>query len=260
MKGLIFLLIVLAPFFISCSSDDVTGKTEAEVLYLQAVESFQKERYLVATEKLGQLKSQYPYSYYATHAELLQADILFEQQNYVEATAAYLMFKEAHPKHEKMSYVLFKIAESYYKQLPSTFDRDLSSASEAIKYYQEVIERYPDSADALTSRERTKECQGMVLNKEKYIADFYYKTGVYDAALWRYLDIIKNIKDDSLLEHSKVRAILASQKLGKFSDCINYSTTFSSELSSDSQATAEKLKKECTEQLEKQKLEEEHST
>ena len=87
-------------------------------------------RYLLATEKLNQLKNQYPYSFYATPSELMLADILYKQENYVEAAASYLLFKEFHPKHEKIAYVIYKIAESYYEQIPETYDRDLQPAFE----------------------------------------------------------------------------------------------------------------------------------
>lgn len=247
MKGLFFVLAFfsLSQFMLSCSSQDVTGKTEAETLYRQALESFQNERFLVATEKLGQLKSQYPYSYYATHAELLQADILFEQKSYAESTSAYLTFRDAHPKHEKLGYVIFRIAESYFKQLPSSFDRDLAPAGEAIKYYEEVIERYSTSEYASQAIGQRALCLDMILNKERYIADFYYKTNVFDAALWRYLEIIQTIKDPNLVNHAKLRAIMASQMLNKFDDCLNYGSTFISDLNPDDKKKAEEIIAEC---------------
>ena len=77
MKYLLFILIVLA----GCSSDKPDGRTEAEVLYKEAEELMKSERYILATEKLNTIKTQHPYSFYATPAELLQADILFLQEN-----------------------------------------------------------------------------------------------------------------------------------------------------------------------------------
>ena len=38
-----------------------------------------------------------------------------------------------------MDYVVFRIAESYYKQIPDTDDRDLQGAAQAIKYYKDYI-------------------------------------------------------------------------------------------------------------------------
>ena len=105
MKNFLILAIVL--IISSCASDKPKGKTEAEVLFKEAKILMEEERYLLATEKLNNLKNQYPYSYYATPAELLQADILFLQESYVEAAASYLLFRDFHPKHEEIPYVVF---------------------------------------------------------------------------------------------------------------------------------------------------------
>lgn len=103
------------------------GSTKAEILFKEAKDLISKSRYIQATEKLNSIRSQYPYSYYATHAELLQADILFSQENYAEAASAYILFRDFHPKYNELGYVIFRISESFYRQLPTTFDRDLSA-------------------------------------------------------------------------------------------------------------------------------------
>src|SRR5665648_252855 len=140
MKSVLFIVILL--LVSSCASDKPDGKTEAEILYKEAQELMKSERFILATEKLNLIKTQHPYSFYATPAELLQADILYDQENYVEAAAAYLLFRDFHPRHEKIPYVVFRIADSFYKQIPDTIDRDLEPALESIKYYDEVVTKY----------------------------------------------------------------------------------------------------------------------
>jgi outer membrane protein assembly factor BamD len=211
----------------SCASEKPSGKTEAEVLYKEAMTLVKEERYLLATEKLNNLKNQYPYSYYATPAELLQAEILFHQESFVESAAAFLLFRDFHPKHPKISYVVFKIAESYYKQLPDTFDRDLDSAVEAAKYYSEILSKYPDSPYAKDSKSKIKKARGMLKDKEKYIADFYFKTEVFDAARWRYKDILSNFEDKKLRSHSMQRVILSTYFLKEYKKCISLTTDYS---------------------------------
>jgi outer membrane protein assembly factor BamD len=210
----------------SCASEKPSGKTEAEVLYKEAMTLVKEERYLLATEKLNNLKNQYPYSYYATPAELLQADILFQQESFVESAAAFLLFRDFHPKHERISYVVFKIAESYYKQLPDTFDRDLDSAVEAVKYYNEILVKYPKSPYAKDSNKKISKARGMLENKEKYIADFYFKTEVFDAARWRYNDILDTFDDKKLRSHSMQRVILSTYFLKEYKKCISLSADY----------------------------------
>lgn len=180
----------------SCAVNRPKGGTEAEVLFKEAQRLVESERYIMALEKLNTIKSQYPYSYYATSAELMQADILYKQENFEEAAAAYLLFKDFHPKHPKMDYVTFKIAESYYKQKPSTFDRDLTTARQAIKYFNELRSLYPKSDYLKDAKVKVDECYKMLKDKELYIANFYFKTEDYLSAEFRYKKILTAFQDD----------------------------------------------------------------
>jgi outer membrane protein assembly factor BamD len=180
---------------ISCSTTRPSGSTEAEILFKEAKELMTKSRYIQATEKLNSIRSQYPYSYYATHAELLQADILFAQENYAEAASAYILFRDFHPKYNELGYVIFRISESFYRQLPSSFDRDLSAGVESVKYYNELIQNYPNTEYVIDAQKRIDQIEDMLEKKEIYIADFYFKTKDFEAAKARYENIVKTLKN-----------------------------------------------------------------
>lgn len=217
------LLVTFCLALFSCSTPRPAGKTEAEVLYKEAQDLIKESRYILATEKLNTIRSQYPYSFFATHAELLQADILFQQESYVESAAAYILFKDFHPKHTKKAYVTWRIAESFFAQIPDTYDRDLSAAHEAVKYYQELLNFHEKSEYTEGGLEKIKLAQNMILDKEKYIGDFYFKTKVFDAARYRYLSIIDSFRNaPSLLAHSMIRVIESSHKLKDKDSCIKY--------------------------------------
>lgn len=195
MKIIKFLVLFLSLVVISCATKRPQGSTEAEILFKEAKDLISKSRYIQATEKLNAIRSQYPYSYYATHAELLQADILFSQENYAEAASAYILFRDFHPKYTELGYVIFRISESFYRQLPSTFDRDLSAGVEAIKYFNELVQNYPDTEYVKDAQARINQIEEMIERKEIYIADFYFKTKDFEAAKSRYEDILKTLKN-----------------------------------------------------------------
>jgi outer membrane protein assembly factor BamD len=243
LKLMFHIFIMIA--FLSCASDKPTGKTEAEVLFKEAKELMDDGRYILATEKLNQLKNQYPYSFYATPAELMQADILFKQENFVDAAAAYLLFRDFHPKHADIPYVVYRIAESYYMQKPETFDRDLVGAVEAIKYYKELIDKYPSSEHVKDANSKIAECEKMIQDKEQYIADFYFKTELYSAARWRYLEIINQFDNKQLKQHSIKRVVESSLKLKEYEKCINYADTYLDILGNQGKKEVEEIKNKC---------------
>jgi len=239
------LFLVFSLLLVSCSTDRPEGKTEAEVLYKEALKLMDEGRFILATEKLNSLRSQHPYSYFATHAELLQSDILFKQENYVESASAYILFRDFHPKHEKITYVIWRIAESFFNQLPETFDRDLSPGVEAIKYYQELIDKYPGNEYFAKAKEKIQQINKSFEEKEQYVADFYFKTKVYDAARYRYLNIMKNFSTQSLLDHSAIRILKASLKLNDMEGCKKYAEKFSKMVSEKTSSQMSEVAKTC---------------
>lgn len=247
MKAL-FLAVILV-FVSSCSSDKPKGKTEAEILFKEAEELMKADRFILATEKLNQIKTQHPYSFYATPAELLQADILFMQENYVEAAASYLLFRDFHPRHEKIPYVVFKIAESYYKQIPDTIDRDLEPAIESIKYYEEILQKYADSSYRKTAEKRIREAKRMLREKDQYIADFYFKTKEFGAARYWYLDMLENHKDKKTLNHARLRTILATAQLKEWEACLDYVEKFYQLVDKEAKKEIKSIKDKCQKKL-----------
>lgn len=201
--------------FTSCAIERPKGKTEAEILFKEAQELIDSERYILASEKLNQLRSRYPYSYFATPAELLLSDILFMQESYVEAASSYLLFKDLHPNHEKIPYVISRIAESYFNQIPSTFDRDLMPAKEAIKYYQEILSYYPNSPEFKNAKDKIEKCKKLLSQKEEYIADFYFKTEVYEAAGYRYKILLNMPRVESQTRLKAMKRYLISYTKSK---------------------------------------------
>ena len=235
--------------FISCASEKPSGKTEAEVLFKEAQKLMSDERYLMAIDKLNQLKNQYPYSFYATPAELMQADILYKQENFVEAAAAYMLFRDFHPKHEKIDYVVAQIGNSYYNQIPDTHDRDLQAAFEAVKYYKELLKTYPESKYNKEVNPKIEHALKMIRNKQQYIADFYFKTEVFDAARWRYLDILENFGHKELRNHSMARVVMSSFHMEDYKGCVDYTGRFWDHLEKSKQQELKNIVEKCKTKL-----------
>lgn len=182
-------IFVLLPLYISglvsCATEDKKADTP-EGAYKIAKEFEEADRYEVALQKYADVKNKFPYSSYAVLAELAVADVQYKRESYAEAQIAYQNFRDLHPKHPKIDYVIFRIGMSYYLQLPDSVDRDLSLAQDAIYAFDEVIKNFPNSENVKTARENREKVYIMLVEKELYIADFYFKQEMYDSALTRY--------------------------------------------------------------------------
>lgn len=207
--------------FIACASPVKKGETEAENLYNQALEYKNDKRYLLATETLNELKTKYSYSVFAVPAELMLADVEFAQENYIQAAALYRVFKDIHPKHKDIPYVLYQIGESHRLQLSKGVDRDISPLYHAIAAYREVVGNYRSSEYAEPATKRLEESFGKLQAKERYVADFYFRTKKYQSAKSRYLEILEKFNDQKLRIEAMERIVISSRKLGEFSECVS---------------------------------------
>lgn len=190
MQFRLYLLCFFSLWFIGCSSTDLQDSKTAEGAFKLGQEYEDAERYEEAISKFTEVKNKHPYSKYAIEAKLHIADIHFKREAFIEAQHDYELFKEFHPKHARIDYVTYRLGLSYFNQLPSSIDRDLSLADKAITYFSEVISSYPKSEYVKPAIEKKTEAIKMLAEKEFYIADFYFKRDFYDSALPRYENVL----------------------------------------------------------------------
>lgn len=184
-------LVLLPLFYVGCSSKEV-NKDDPDALFADAEEAFKDEKYLIAIEKYRDIKNRFPYSSRAVDSELRIADTQYEQGNYIESESAYEIFKELHPTHPKSDYVQFRIAMSYFKQIPDNTSRDLSAAYKAIDSFVLLVDKFPNSEYAPKAKELGLECRKKIAEHENYVADFYYQRKHYLSASYRYAALLKD--------------------------------------------------------------------
>ncbi len=174
-----------------CSSTPDIDTSTPEGAYKLAEKYEKDERFEEALVQYSALKNKHPYSKLAAEAELRIADIHFKREEFVESQTAYQVFKEMHPNHGQIDYVTFRLGLSFFNQLPSTIDRDLSVADRAILYFDEVINAYSTSKYVSESKEFKEKALKMLAEKEYYIGNFYFIREHYESALGRFEVLLK---------------------------------------------------------------------
>lgn len=185
-----------------CSGKPV-DESNPQSVYEDALEDINNERFQLAQEKLRTVRNKFPYSAAATEAHLKIADIYFLQEAFVEAAAAYEAFRDLHPKHEKAGYASFRIGESYYKDIPSTISRDLSSAYKAQESLQAFIEQSKDQAQVTLAKKYLLETRTALATKELYIAQFYSRQDDHTAAAVRCKKIMELYPETEVATRAK---------------------------------------------------------
>lgn len=235
-KTFLLVLILGLNFLIGCSSDD--KKTDnAEQTFKLAKEFEDDERYEEAIKRYSEVKNKYPYSQFATKAELAIADVYFKQESFGEAQINYQTFRELHPTHPQIDYVLFRVGLSYFNQLPETIDRDLALAHDAIVAFDELKEKFPNSEFIKEALEKRTSALIKLAEKEDYVGDFYFKRKIYDSALLRYEYLLERYPKQGFDERAAARAFYSAVKVNdknkvkKFSNILKEKFPNSKELS-----------------------------
>jgi outer membrane protein assembly factor BamD len=200
----VVLLAALTILFSGCALDNfwsgLFGQPGSEIeaqpqdLAHEGMEHLQARRYSYAVDSFQKLKDRYPYSRYAILAELKIADALFLKGDYIEAMSAYQQFESLHPNNEAVPYVIYQIGLCHYEMITG-FDRDQRPTVEAIQTFTRLIQTYPASRYAAMAEGRITEAQAILAHHEFYIGEFYYKMDAYEAAMGRFISLVKNYPD-----------------------------------------------------------------
>ena len=170
----VFFLSIVLVGTVGCSA--TLKRPSAKEYYQEAAEAFEDEDYLLASEKYQELLEQYPLNPYAEEAELKAAYGHFLEENYAEAITTLRDFERAFPISPHMPFVKYFLGMAYYEQI-RTLDRDQAVTRKADGFFQQVIDRYPESAFVLQAEEKSKSARDVMAKHELYVADFNQKLG-----------------------------------------------------------------------------------
>ncbi|MCP3900627.1 MAG: outer membrane protein assembly factor BamD [Desulfobacteraceae bacterium] len=208
---LLFVLLFGLFAFQSCAffgfeDDSGTMYKSAGQLVEEGAYAYEGKKYKKSLKAYTLLKEWYPFSRWAILAELRIADSNFYLEQYDEALAAYQEFEELHPKNEAIVRIIYRQGLCWYNQI-DTIDRDSRPARRAIVQFKRLKERFPNSKYNAKIDKMMAECTNNLAGHELYVAEFYYNSGKYKAALNRYKFLVENFPTS---EH----AAIALNKIG----------------------------------------------
>jgi outer membrane protein assembly factor BamD len=175
---------------------DMTRATP-DGLYQQGVEAYREKNYKRAVDLFQRLKDEYPLSKYAIAAEIGIADSYFSAEDYNDAELAYSEFINLHPTNENLPYAMYQLGMSHFSQL-TTIDRDQSETIKALKEFERLTTRFPDSKFTFLAEKKIRECRNILGEQEFYIGEFYFKNGRYQAALRRFETVAREYANAGL--------------------------------------------------------------
>lgn len=210
-KTLLSLLLLSSLTLQGCSTlngliEKPDNEKTVEEFYTDATDAFKDEQWSTAIENYEKLKAYFPYGRYAeqTHLELAYSYYKYDEP---ESTIVELdEFIRLFPKNKQLAYAYYLKALAADSIIRSWLDnyltdpatRDVKSAKRAYDYYNELIQRFPDSKYAIAASKRLVILQNQMARHEIKVADFYFKKQAYLASANRSEYILENYPQASV--------------------------------------------------------------
>ena len=176
----------------TASNDKAEYKDEpVEFLYNKAMDSAAAGNYRTAAPLFDEVERQHPYSVWATQAQLMAAYSLYQSNQYDEAVNALERFIQLNPSNKNTDYAYYLKGLSFYERIIDV-GRDQKITKMALKTFNELRKRYPDSEYARDAKLKIDLTRNHLAGKEMEIGRFYMERSHYLAAINRFRTVISN--------------------------------------------------------------------
>ena len=166
---------------------NVGSKQPDKVLFDRSMDAMKHNHFDVARMTLQTLINTYPDSEYIARAKLAVADSWYAEGGSTamqQAEIEYKDFKTFFPNMPEAAEAQLKVADIHYQQMEKP-DRDYTHAVRAEEEYRALIQEYPDSKLVPKAKQRLREVQEVLAQREFDIGQFYYLRLAYPAAIAR---------------------------------------------------------------------------
>ena len=194
-------IVVLLAFAVACTNKKVQNplanlgsKQPDKVLFDRAMDAMKHNKFDVARLSLQTLINTYPDSEFVARAKLAVGDSWYAEGGTASLQQAEIEYKDFitfFPNMPEAAEAQMKIANIHFQQMEKP-DRDFTHAMRAEDEYRQVILQYPDSKLVPVAKERLREVQEVLAEREYRIGRFYYLRESYPAAIARLQDVAQS--------------------------------------------------------------------
>ncbi len=215
------LLILIFSFLISCSGKkekevDIKGlDLEAEMIeaYKEGLKALEEGDVLFAAKNFNAVENLYPQSIWAPRSILMAAYSFYSQDYYGDSISELKRFIRNYPMNENLDYAYFLLGICYYELIVDE-KKDLSSLLNSKKYFNIVLEKYPNTDFALDAKFKLDLIENILASKEIYIGKYYLSRKKWIPAINRFKNVVNNYEKTEYVEEAIHRLVEINYMLG----------------------------------------------
>lgn len=213
LKYVMCLIISLSLVGCANDSDFIAENQSAEQLYVMAITALKNERYERSATIFDEIDRLYPYSKWATKAQLMAGYAHYKNMKYPKAVAAFETYIQLHPGNEDTPYAYYMLGLCYYEQIYDV-KRDQRMVEYAFDAFIELLQRFPNSKFSRDAKYKIDLIQDHLAGKEMTIGRFYLKNKAYAASINRFRFVVENYHMTSHIPEALHRLVESYLSLG----------------------------------------------
>jgi outer membrane protein assembly factor BamD len=162
-------------------------------LFDKGTAALNDKKWLVAREFFKQVVENYTTSPYRPDAKLGIGDTYLGEatsESLVLALNEYREFLSFYPTNRRADYAQYKIGMTHFRQMRAP-QRDQTETREAVKEFQTLVERYPNSSLMPEAKARLREARDRLSEADYQVGYFYFRSRWYPGAVERLKSLMK---------------------------------------------------------------------
>ena len=222
-------LLIIFFLIISCSGKkekvsvlkEKNLETQMIEVYSEAMAEFERGDVIYAGKKFSEAELLYPQSIWAPRAVLMSAYGYFSQGYYNDAINDLERFIFKYKNHPQTDYAYYLLALCHYDQIIDE-KKDFNEILEAKKYFEIVINDFPDTDYAIDSKYKLELIIEISASKEMYLARYYVEREKWIPAINRFKKVVNEYDTTIYVEEALHRLVELHYKLGLISEAEKY--------------------------------------
>ena len=196
-------------------------ETQMIEVYSEAMAELERGDVIYAGKKFSEAELLYPQSIWAPRAVLMSAYGYFSQGYYKDAINDLERFIFKYKNHPQTDYAYYLLALCHYDQIIDE-KKDFNEILEAKKYFEIVINEFPDTDYATDSKYKLELIIEISASKEMYLARYYVEREKWIPAINRFKKVVNEYDTTIYVEEALHRLVELHYKLGLISEAEKY--------------------------------------
>lgn len=193
--------------------DAVENQIPVEKLYNKAAHTLEAGEFSDAARQFDEVDRNYPYSQWATRAQLMAGYAHYKNLKYDAAVVALDRYIELHPGDDNVAYAYYLRALCYYEQI-SDVGRDQKMTQLALENLRQVVDRFGSSKYAKDASLKIDLTMDHLAGKEMEIGRYYLDRRQYQASIPRFQKVVDQYQTTTHVPEALHRLTEAYLSLG----------------------------------------------